>query len=310
MRPRAALAGAGRALAAAGAWLWRRRPAPGWAAAAAFLAAVALLGLADLAFQATLADRLPRAVDWAAAAALLEESARPGDAVAVAPAWAERARAVLPPTLPVLALPGVDREPLPAVRRLWLVSLPGAPGFPGAVEAGLAARAAAVEAPVALGRLALARYDLARPELPLAFLPDRLSDATVDAGGAACTRTADGFACADGARVSRALREVGGGPRPCLVVTVGRAPVTVTFPGVRVGAALAGSAGALGPAAPVPVAVRVDGVAAGAAEVGGWAPLRFETAARAGPARTVALAIGPASGGTPASLCLEAWTVP
>ncbi|HEX7623522.1 MAG TPA: hypothetical protein VF400_08125, partial [Anaeromyxobacteraceae bacterium] len=153
-----------------------RRPAER-AAAALFAALVGALGLYGLSFQATLPRRLPSPSDWQAAAAHLAREARAGDAVVLAPWWAERARAVLPPALPVLAFPRLAGEDLPGLRRLWLLALPAAPGGTGDAARDLRDRASVPGATTRFGGLAVTPFTLAEPVLPLAFLPDRLEGA-------------------------------------------------------------------------------------------------------------------------------------
>jgi hypothetical protein len=315
-RGRAALANAFRALGAAMRFVRARWPAPPRLAALVLLGVVAALGIHGVVFQTRLPGRLPHALDWSAAAAVLEGAARPGDAVALAPAWAERARAVLPPSLPVLALPRLRDDDLLGVRRLFFLSLPRAPGFSWDAELELVERAAVADAPIALGAIELARYDLAFPSIPLAFLPDRLARATVEEAGAPCAAVAAGFRCPRGALIAREVREVAGAPRPCLAVTLAPdAPVTVTFPTVRVGRVLRGRAGVLGAegatGARLRLAVRVDGEDTGAAAVGAWAGFELDTSAHAGPQRSVSftLAAEPGSSGG-RTVCVEAATLP
>lgn len=297
--------------------LWARRPPARRAVAIAFVAAAGAAGLAAVAAQARLPARLPSARDWAALRALLERDARPGDAVALSPAWAERARGLVPPAVAVLAQRDYDGEDLVGVRRIWVVSLRDAPGFAWETEAGLLARAARSDRPERLGALEVTRYDVAFPTLPLAFLPDRLGEAQVSLGTAPCLRDgAAGFRCdGDGApRVAREIREVAGAARPCLVARVGGdAPLVVELPAVRIGRLVRGRAGpiaggALG--APLRLAVVVAGEEVGAVELAGdrFAPFQLDTTRLAGEARSLALVLS-----TPAAhaeLCVEASTLP
>jgi hypothetical protein len=312
-RLRAALAGGFHSAGALARFLRDRWPAPPRLAALVLLGAVAALGIHGVVFQARLGDRLPHALDWEAAASVLESTARPGDAVALSPAWAERARAVLPPTVAVLALTRLGTDDLLGVRRLFFLSLPRAPGFSWDAELAILEHATAAEAPATLGAIELARYDLALPAMPLTFLPDRLAGATVEEADAACAPRGDAFVCPRGGRIAREVREVARAPRACLAVTLAPgAPITVTFPAVRVGRVLRGRAGLVAPdAAALRVAVRVDGEDVGTAAVAGWAPFELDTAAQAGPAQRVALVVTE-SDGAPArgTACVEAATLP
>jgi hypothetical protein len=149
-------------------------------------AGVAGLGLYGIRFDSALPERLPSPLDWRAAAARLARDGQPGDVVALAPWWAERARQALPASLPVLAFPLLAGEDLVGVRRVWLIALPAAPGFRRDVEEDLALRASAVEGPLRLGGLEVTRVDLRAPALPIAFLPDRLDSADVRSGADPC----------------------------------------------------------------------------------------------------------------------------
>jgi hypothetical protein len=305
--------------------LWPPRRAA-WAAL--FAALVAGLGLHGLLFYARLSSRLSGELDWQAAAALVERDARPGDAVALAPAWAERARQVLPARvssspqapLPLLGFPRYDpsREDLPGVRRVWLLSLPEAPGASQVIAADLAARAAVRDGPQRLGALAVTRLDLRAPLLPLAWLPDRLAGASVRAGQSPCAADGAGvFRCpgSPGARVAREVREIAGLPRPCLHAEPGTdpiAPLVIEFPAVPMGRALRGHTGFIGagPGIPGHLVVKVDGEEIGAAEQGagaaGWHAFQLDTTHHTGRAASVTFLVAAAGPG----FCFEAMTLP
>jgi hypothetical protein len=281
---------------------------------------MALVSVWAVLVQARLAARLPSPVEWAAARSLLEGDARPGDAVALSPAWVERAREVLPASVPVLAQRRYAGEDLVGVRRVWLLSLPRAPRFAWQLEVDLLERAARSEEPARLGAIELTRYDLAFPTLPLAFLPDRLGRATVSLGDARCTRVAqERFRCGDGsATVQRSVREVAGVPRPCLSVEapVGiDAPLVLAFPDVRIGRTLHGHAGLAGAVraspsgTPVRIAVELEGEEVGSAEVtpSGWDAFRIDMTRVAGHTRRLALVV---TSPGPLALCLDALVLP
>lgn len=290
---------------------WARRPPAPRAAALAFTAAVALCGAFTIVAQARVVGRLPAPLDWAAARALVERDARAGDAVALAPAWAERAREVFPSSVPVLAQRRYAGEDLVGVRRVWLVALPDAPWSRYDAELDVVERAARSEAPARLGGLEVTRYDLAFPTVPLAFLPDRLGQAAVSLGGVPCAADAGRFRCGEGAaQVAREVRDVDGVPRPCLSAE-SPAPLDtaleLAFRPVRVGRTLHGHVGAAAGAgvAPVRVAAVLDGEEVGAAEITprGWTPFRIDMTRSAGQSRTLSLVL--TSPGRLA-LCLDA----
>ncbi|ABC82629.1 hypothetical protein [Anaeromyxobacter dehalogenans] len=299
---------------------WAARPSPRRGIAIGFAAALAAAGAGGILWQARLPDRLPSALDWAALSALLERDARPGDAVAIAPAWAERARLAAPARVPVLAHARFDRAELTGVRRVWLVTLPGAPGHAWQAELDLIARAARPAERTALGRLEVLRFELAGPRVPLAFLPDLLARAEVRRGDRPCPAGADGAAACPGdpgPSLRRSVRQVEALPRPCLVAAPADAPLVISFPSVPLGSALAGHLGRAGdppPAAtgplPARVALRVDEQEAGTVELplAGWRAFRLDTARFAGSARSVELTVtAPAEAGP---LCLDAEALP
>jgi hypothetical protein len=290
--------------------------------AAAFAAGIVALGVYGWWFYSTLEDRLPSTLDWRSAAAVLGRDARPGDAVALAPWWAERAREVLPAWLPVMAFPRFAGEDLVGVRRVWLLALPKAPGHRFDVEGDLTARAAAIAGPQRLGRLELTRYDLRSPTLPLAFLPDRLATATVSVGGHPCTRDARGvFRCPAPpfVVVAREVREVDYLPRPCLYVyPPPGALLTIAFPAVPLGRALRGHTGIVGQAAlvgeaPVRLSVKIEGQDAGTAEEPpaqpGWHPFLIDTVRNAGRSGTVTFDVSASDVGG-RHFCFDAYTLP
>jgi len=310
--------------------VWARRPASGRFAAGVFAGALVLAGAMGLGFQAALPSLLPSRLDWRATNALLERDARPGDALVVSPAWAERVRVIAPRGLKVLASsrPASQAAPfgaagadLEGVRRVWLVSLTGAPGFSWAPELELIARSAAPEPSQRVGELQITRYELSHPDLPLATLGDRLAGASVELGGAPCAAEGPRFRCAAArseAEVESAVVEVNGLPRPCLLVKVAgeAAPIRITFPAVRVGRSLRGNAGVAalpageaGESLPLTIAVRVAGEDAAAVQVegAGWPTYQVDTGRWAGERHPVSLElVAPGD----RAICLQAVTLP
>lgn len=308
-------------LAAAGrrtARLWTARPPPRRAWAMVFLAGAAAAGGASVLSRAALADRLPSPRDWDAVRTILERDARPGDAVLVEPAWAERARAVLPPSAPVLPLASLEGEELLGVRRVWVLALASAPLASREREAALLLRGSLAGPPILTGALELSRVDLTYAAVPLAFLPDHLPRGAVSLGDAPCPASNGVFRCPGPApvTVAREVREIGGAPRPCIAVSAPRglpAPLVLAFPAAVVGRVIRGRAGPLlAPALPAPlrVSVRISGEEAGTEELsgGGYLPFRAETSRFAGFARPVSLAL--TTPGAPARFCLDAAILP
>ncbi len=295
----------------------RRRARTVWppgdrAWASLFALAVSAAGLFGLWFQATLPGRLPSPTDWKAAAAVITREARPGDAVVLAPPWAERAREILPEriparpevALPILAFPSLDpEEDLRGVRRVWLLSFPGAPGGTGPVASRLAPRAASVEGPMQLGQLELTRYDLETPVLPLWSLVDRLPSASV--------QTRD-------ARVTAETREVGFLPRSCVVARwsgPGLDPVVIRLASLPLGISLVGRVALAGnaPGGGASVRVKVDGVEVARADATpgrpAGQPLRFDASRLPPASHEVTVEIVP-SGPVPGGVCIDLAALP
>jgi hypothetical protein len=201
-------------------------------------------------------------------------------------------------------------EDLAGVRRVWLVSLPGVPGFKRSAELELADRAERADPPARVGAIEISRFDLASPTLPIAFLPDRLSRASVSLGEVRCEEAGKGrFRCGDQAAVERTVHEVAGAARPCLSLESAgplEAPLVMAFPPARLGRSLGGHAGATnGSVAPVRVAVLLDGEEIGSAELTGrgWAAFRIDTSRSAGQVRAISLVVTSPSR---LALCLDA----
>ncbi len=296
-----------------------RHAGTAWLSAAGFALLLLLLSAGGLAFQLALPSLLPSRLDWEAADALLERDARPGDAVLSSPPWAERLRLLGPRGARVLDQPRFAPADLEGVRRVWLVSLPRAPGFSWQPEVDLLARSTASDPPLAVGRLEIARFEITHPDLPLASLVDRLAAASVTVEGQPCPGDGGGFRCsAGGAQLSleRGVVEANGLARSCMVARAsgGAARVLATFGGVPLGHVLRGNAGALladGGAGSIPlsVVVRVDGQETAAIELdgAGWPTFRVDTGRWAGEKHTVGLELVVPEN---RSLCLQAVTLP
>ena len=302
----------------------RLRPSRPKQAAAVFACLVAALGVYGSYFYLSLPRRLPSPIDWRSAAVLLARDSRRGDAVALVPWWAERAREVLPASLPVLAYPHLAGEELLGVRRIWFLSLPDTPGFQSSIELEIAGRALRSFGPHRLGGLELTRYDLRAPVLPLAFLPDRLATATVSLHGSPCVPDARStYRCvaAQSISVRREEREVDLLPRPCLYAHPPAdlaGPLVISFPNVPLGRVLRGHTGivgelALGGTAPIHLSVSANGRALGAADEPpaspGWHAFQFDTGAEAGKVETVTFSLT-AGEADERHLCFDAYTLP
>jgi hypothetical protein len=277
------------------------RPSGAQAGAALLALAVAGLGLWGFAAEGERIRRLPTALDWRAAAAVLARDARPGDAVALSPRWAGRARLALPAGLPVVdAAAGDD---LLGVRRLWVLSLPDVPGAgPYALPRGAPA------APERLGGLLLARHDLATPVLPVSFAPDRLAGARASLDGEPCRAVPAGFSCPESeAGAWRAVREVAGVARPCIALRADPGgTLELTIP-LALGSTLRGHAARLGGAGGSALEVALAGrPVAALTPAERWERFEADTARETGRQAELHLTLAPGAG----ELCLDAYTLP
>src|SRR5260370_24761046 len=130
----------------------------------AALVALIAVGVGSLSFDLTLGLRLPDDASGAEAAGALRAQARPGDAVQLWPAWAERARIFVDAT-PVLAEEDLASADYAGVQRLWILSLPRTPFFSAPAGALLARGATAASDERRFGALTLRAWDLHAPPL-------------------------------------------------------------------------------------------------------------------------------------------------
>jgi len=152
----------------------------------ALFAALIAVGAGSLLFDLTLSLRLPSDADWAEAAGALRARARPGDAVQLWPAWAERARLFID-AIPVVAEEDLQGADYAGVGRLWVLSLPRTPFF-SPPDAPLRARGATPAADEErFGTLALRPWELRTP--PIASdLTRSLEEHEVDYAPRRCVR--------------------------------------------------------------------------------------------------------------------------
>ncbi len=247
------------------------------------LAALIALGASSLAFDLTLPLRLPSDQDWAEAAGALRGAARPGDAVQIWPPWAERARLFVD-AAPVLAEEDLATLDDPAVRRLWVLSLPRTPFFHDP-SAALRARGATPEGDEQrFGALSLRPWDLHAPELA-ADLTHAVEEHEVDYVARRCVQVSIGGRFAARGRAGKVLHLRAG--------VIGERAYDADRPEIVVQAFADGAL--LGTLA-VPRTAR-DGT--------GWR--RLDVAVPAGPGeREFAFVVSSPDAGRP--FCLQAWT--
>jgi len=248
----------------------------------AFWALIAI-GAASLIFDLTLPLRLPSDADWAEAAGALRASVRPGDAVQLWPAWAERGRLFVD-AMPVLAEEHLEDADYPDVARLWVISLPRTPFF-ARPEGPLQARGAVpAGAEQRFGALALRPWDL-RARAIAADLTRSVEEHEVDYVARRCVRIPVG------GRFSA------------------RGPAGTTL---HVRAGVIGERAYDADRPPIRIEIFADGAAVGSLEVPrtvrdgtGWRRLDLELPP--GPAeREFLFAVSSSDRGRP--FCLQAWT--
>ena len=257
--------------------------------AAAVLCAV----LFALVYWLRLPGRLPSEEDYLAVQRELVAQSHPGDGVALLPFWADRGKLFLH-GLPVIALPDLATEAdVERYTRLWLLAQPALPRSDAArTLAGLDARLTRLEPPKRFGPLSLSLYE---PKAGRAGSYDflaRLPAAQVALGGVEpepCTATPGGFRCPRGTwnYVQPEWHEFDFLPRRCLWAhPVGIQPVEIRYSqiplrhGVRGGFGLIGQVAELRQAAPVDLAIDVDGSPAAILELSpgdpGWHPFELD----------------------------------
>jgi hypothetical protein len=248
-----------------------------WPPQAAFrllpLAALVGLSLACAGFWLVLPPARPAPEDTARAAAAVRAEWAPGDAIAVRPWWAQRAREHLG-ELPWVLSRDLEAEDLSRFSRLWVLAQPGHHGRLWRDGRN------ALEAERAFGPLRLARYRLPPPEEVLFDFRARLQDARVSmrtrGGERPCAPwLQDRWVCspADWNFVGRMIVELGADPREVIWTHPSEeGPISIAYEGVPHGRALLVHTGFTPPAAraldggPVGLEVEVDGQVLGRIE--------------------------------------------
>jgi hypothetical protein len=228
------------------------------------IAAVVGATLFAMLFWVRLPYRLPTAEDYQQAQHALLAASRPGDAVAVLPFWADRAKLYLH-GLPVVALPDLANQDPERYQRLFVIAQPDLPRSSAPAEvAALGRKLALVSGPTRYGPLSLSLYQPRPEHEPSLDFTAQLERAQVEVGNDACTPVAGGFQCPRGAwdRVRAEWHEFDFLPRRCLwAEPTGAAPLVLTFDQVPLRAEIHGAIGMLsggGGGATVSLAIDID----------------------------------------------------
>ncbi len=180
-----------------------------------------VVALACLAFQLLVPSVTPSERDFAQAAAVVEQEARPGDVVLLTPWWAERARLYLPERVPVVGWYGSDGEDLTEHPRIWVLANVKAPRFSwsGFLDV-FGARRTEVGSERRFGPLGLRLYTNGRAR-PVRFSArEALGSAKVylegPGGQQACGWNGRSFRCPNGAEVVAEWHELAWQPHRCI----------------------------------------------------------------------------------------------
>jgi hypothetical protein len=193
--------------------------------------------------------RLPGPEDYQAAQHALLDAARPGDAVAVLPFWADRAK-IYVHGLPVVALPHLAEEDVERYPRLFVLSQPDLPRSTATNElAGLERKLALVSGPKRYGPLSLSLLQPRTGREPSLDFTSQIERASVSVGGEACTPGSGGFQCPRGIwdQVRSEWHEFAFLPRRCVrAQPTDNATLAVTFDQVPLRAEIHGAMGLVG----------------------------------------------------------------
>lgn len=184
--------------------------------------ALVLVGALCLYFQLSLPGKLPSEADYRSMQQVLERDAQPGDALLLAPWWAERARVFAPASVTVVGYQGSDSDDLKQHPRVWVLSQPELPraAFSDFSKAFLPNRSPLGEARQ-FGPLQLQLFHNGRAK-PVQFSSmQALSQATValeqpNGQRQACQWSGRSFRCPNGHEVAVEWHEVRFQPRRCL----------------------------------------------------------------------------------------------
>ncbi len=231
-----------------------------------------LASIFSLWFYAHLPAAMPTDAEYQDAAKAVRAEFVEGDAVAVAPEWADKFRMVLH-GYPFVAVPDLLHTDLSQVKRLWLLELPSLPRSNAEQTArALSGLLQPDGEPKRFGKLVLQRYtnanflepkfdftrDLGRANVSIQFNGQRMD----------CPRDGEEHHCPRGPTISREWREIDFAPYRCIGANaLGRPELVVEYPDALLGQrleVLAGVTGEMGwkhsaEYTPVKLTVDVDG---------------------------------------------------
>jgi hypothetical protein len=220
-----------------------------------------------LLYWARLPYRLPSPDEYQSAQHELLGTAHPGDAVAVLPYWADRAKLYLH-GFPVVTLPNLAREDVERYARLFVLAQPDLPRSSAGTELeALGRKLALVSGPKRFGPLSLSLYQPRPGHEPSLDFTSQIERAQVSVGAESCGPIAGGFQCPRGAwdHVRAEWHEFEFLPRRCLwAQPAGAEPLILTFDQVPLRAEIHGAMGLIGAAGggsgAVELAIDIDEV--------------------------------------------------
>jgi hypothetical protein len=205
--------------------------------------------LFSLLYWIRLPYRLPAAEDYQAIQHQLLASSHPGDALAVLPYWADRAK-LYAHGFPVVALPNLAGEDIERYPRLFVLAQPDLPRSNAGNElAAVGRKLQLLTGPLRYGPLSLSLYQPRPGHEPSLDFTSQIERGQVSIGAETCGAIAGGFQCPRGPwdRVRAEWHEFDFLPRRCIwAQPSGAEPLTLTFDQVPLRGEIHGGMGLVG----------------------------------------------------------------
>jgi hypothetical protein len=202
-----------------------------------------------LLYWVRLPSRLPSPEDYQSAQHELLATSHPGDALAVLPYWADRAK-LYAHGFPVVALPNLANEDVERYPRLFVLAQPDLPRSAAGTElAALEHKLTRVSGPKRYGPLSLSLYQPRPGHEASLDVTSQIERAQVSVGAESCGPIAGGFQCPRGTwdHVRAEWHEFSFLPRRCLwAQPAGAEPLVITFDQVPLRSEIHGAMGLIG----------------------------------------------------------------